>query len=396
MNQVETNRTNGTSLLVLRKAFREYYFNFAKQIEVPNRIKEREIGFARFGSSGMTRHLSFRNIGELVAALITEVPSDVYCSNSYYRFPTLPMQEKQWEGADMIFDIDGKDLDLECIPSHSFHRCKKCSNISPFDLDGRSHLCSKCQSEEAESISIPCERCIKAAKKQTKHLISILIEDFGVHDREISTYFSGNNGFHIHIRNNKFVPYDSTLRTKIISYVLGKGLMAESIGVRKDGISKSSESFRIKFPKGGHTYGWRKRVAIELGLVLNDPSEVKLRNIVSAKGGYEGFKKEIGVMTHKMGSLIDPQVTSDIHRVFRMPGTLNSKSSLVKIKCENLDSFDPFMDACLIGGQEVDIRLKTPVNVQLRRKRFKLGTDTDSLPLYVATYLICKGLADAV
>ena len=59
-----------------------------------------------------TRHFSFRNIGELLAILIREAPSDIYCSNGFYRFPTYPMQEKQWGGADLIFDIDAKDLQL--------------------------------------------------------------------------------------------------------------------------------------------------------------------------------------------------------------------------------------------------------------------------------------------
>jgi DNA primase small subunit len=76
------------STTLVRSAFREYYFKYSKIIEVPERIDEREFGYRQFGSGGMFRHLEFRNIGELLATLIKDVPSDVYCSNAYYRFPT--------------------------------------------------------------------------------------------------------------------------------------------------------------------------------------------------------------------------------------------------------------------------------------------------------------------
>jgi DNA primase small subunit len=115
----------------VRAAFREYYFRQAKMIESPGEVEKREFGYMQFGGHGMVRHLSFRNTRELIATLITQVPSDVYCSNALYRFPTLPMQEKQWLGADLIFDIDGKDLHLPCVPSHSYPSCTNCGHVSP-------------------------------------------------------------------------------------------------------------------------------------------------------------------------------------------------------------------------------------------------------------------------
>ena len=44
--------------------------------------------------------------------LMTNLPCDVFCSNGYYSFPNLPMAEKDWKEADLIFDIDAKDLNL--------------------------------------------------------------------------------------------------------------------------------------------------------------------------------------------------------------------------------------------------------------------------------------------
>ncbi|HET7390906.1 MAG TPA: hypothetical protein VFJ51_08800, partial [Nitrososphaeraceae archaeon] len=81
------NNSYEKNIVLLRSAFREYYFKHSKIIEIPERIEEHEFGFMLFGA-GMIRHLAFGNIGELLAKLIKEVPSDVYCSNAYYRFPT--------------------------------------------------------------------------------------------------------------------------------------------------------------------------------------------------------------------------------------------------------------------------------------------------------------------
>jgi DNA primase small subunit len=120
------------TISAIRKAFREYYFNQSKAIEEPPRMEQREFGYMHFGQVGMLRHLSFKSMKELDAMLVKEAPSDVYCSNAYYRFPTQqPMQEKQWLGADLIFDIDGKDLSMPCIPSHSYSICIECILVPP-------------------------------------------------------------------------------------------------------------------------------------------------------------------------------------------------------------------------------------------------------------------------
>ncbi|MGB7954770.1 MAG: hypothetical protein WCF23_12395, partial [Candidatus Nitrosopolaris sp.] len=107
------NKSTEKSTALLKGAFREYYFKYSKLLEIPENLEQHEFGYMPFGS-GMIRHLSFRNRGDILATLIRDVPADVYCSNAYYRFPTYPMQEKHWLGADLIFDIDAKDLHLPC------------------------------------------------------------------------------------------------------------------------------------------------------------------------------------------------------------------------------------------------------------------------------------------
>ncbi len=76
---------------LVENAIKEYYFNHHDLIPVPPKIGEREFGYQKF-NGGMTRHIAIRDIKELHLLLMRETPSDVYCSNAYYSFPSMPMR----------------------------------------------------------------------------------------------------------------------------------------------------------------------------------------------------------------------------------------------------------------------------------------------------------------
>jgi DNA primase small subunit len=374
---------------VVRSSFRGYYFR-SNMIETPDKIEQREFGYTHFGQAGMVRHLSFKSMKELIAMIMKEVPSDIYCSNARYHSPTYPINEKQWLGADLIFDIDGKDLHLPCVPSHTYNVCTNCGHASSSNSDEKKDVCPACGARKSDSVTIPCSKCIEGSKKEVVHLIEFLTNDFGIQHDHIHVYFSGNNGFHVHVNDNAFVPLDAQGRADVVSYLSGSGMMSESLGVRKG--TAENESF-IKFPKSGLAYGWRRKIADKLK--IDGSSTIRLQHIVEQKGGYTPFRVYLDRMVRDMGVRIDPQVTIDVHRVFRMPGTLNSKSGLAKTKCADLSSFDPFVDACLLGDNKVSIQLKTPVKLKLKNKQFNISTESAELPVYAAVYLICKGLAVA-
>jgi DNA primase small subunit len=382
------------TISVIKKAFREYYFNQSKAIEEPLKMEQREFGYMHFGQAGMLRHLSFKSMKELDAMLVREAPSDVYCSNAYYRFPTQqPMQEKQWLGADLIFDIDGKDLGMPCLPSHSYSVCINCGSVSPpeqNDEERSSYSCPSCGCKKADHVSIPCSKCIDGSKKEARRLMNFLLADIGLENSAINIYFSGNNGFHVHINDDACTSLDPQARSDLVGYLSGTGLMLESIGIRK---TNTEGLFSIKFPKSGLTYGWRRRIAEKLKIDMT--SAIKLKNIVNQNGGYKAFRVELDRLAKDMGVRIDPQVTTDVHRVFRMPGTLNSKSGLSKTKSSDLYSFDPFVDACLLGDGKVSVRVKTPVRLKLKRNSFNISKESAEMPVYAAVYLMCKGLAEA-
>ncbi len=374
-------------MALVKSAFREYYFNHINLLEIPEHLEQREFGYVPFGS-GMIRHLSFRNKGDLIATLVRDVPADLYCSNAFYRFPTYPMQEKQWLGADLIFDIDAKDLQLPCELSHSYFICTRCKEAS----SAKSNVCESCNNTNLNQTSIPCNKCIVALKKEVRRLIAVLTDDLGIEEKSVSVYFSGNNGFHIIASDQSFHLLGPEARSDIVSYLTGTNLMAESIGVRK-GRDVSGSDFLIKFPKSGLSYGWRKVIADKLG--IDQGTVVKLHNVVQRDGGYEGFKSELGKMAKALGVKVDPQVTMDVHRIFRMPGSINSKSGLVKMRCNDLESFDPLNNSCFLEGREVKVKTKVAqINFKLNGESFRLKERILKLPLFAAVYLICKGLAE--
>ena len=87
-------KTSSENSTFLKGLFREYYFKDNNLLVTPSMIEKREFGYMSFDSI-MVRHLSFRNKRELIARLVQESPSDVYCSNGYYKFPTNSVQSKE-------------------------------------------------------------------------------------------------------------------------------------------------------------------------------------------------------------------------------------------------------------------------------------------------------------
>lgn len=376
--------TSALNASFLQDLFRRYYFEDSNMILTPRSIEKHEFGYILFNSV-MVRHLSFRNRGELIAGLVKEAPLDVFCSNGYYNFPMNSLQTKGWEGADLIFDIDLKDLNMPCGSRHSYYICNHC---------GACHMnfvtiCAVCSERNIYGTSIPCTRCLLALKHETQRLIEFLKEDLGISDESIEIFFSGNAGYHVHIVDSLFKDLDSTARADIVDYISGNGLLSESIGVRK-----SKNGFYVKYPKSGILFGWRRRIATDLG--FNQAPVSKLTKIVESSGGYDGFKEKVATTARSIGIHVDPQVTRDVHRIFRLPGTLNGKSSLLKVKSNDLDTFNPFDSACVLGDQDTYIKSKVKLKLNLKGSIFRIRNSVQRLPAFVAAYLISKKLADIV
>lgn len=364
---------------LVEDAFKEYYFKHFELIHVPPRTSEREFGYQKF-NEGMTRHLSVRDDKELHLLLMTQVPSDVYCSNAYYSFPNLPMSEKDWKGADLIFDIDAKDLNLDCRDTHMCCKCNSCQSVVKQEIS-----CAACGSTKLETISVTCKNCIDESKNEVDRLFGILTEDLGIQKEEIQVYFSGNEGFHVYVVNSDYQTLDSRERADLADYVMFNGIIPETLGMNKQNNSKS-------ILPDINEKGWRGRIAKEI--FGSKSKRVKIvQEILS--GGYSAFQAKLEALRPKVGVKIDPKVTMDVHRIFRLGGSLNSKSGLSKIICKDLKSFDPFSDACLLDDEKVEIIANCPISFKLKNKKYgPYEKEKITVPKYVAVYMICKGLAD--
>ena len=347
-------QTDEKTTAFLRKTFREYYFRHHGDVEVPTMIESREFGYIPFGK-GMIRHLSYNSPGDLAADLVKQAPSSVFCSNGTYSDPTLPMDEKGWKGAELIFDIDANDIPTTCRAKHSFWTCKDCGKI--MRSAERPEHCSKCQGVSLVQLHWSCGVCLAAAKEQAGRLIGFLTNDFGVPNDRISVYFSGNRGYHLHVDDKRFEPLEPSARAQIANYIKGTGL------VRPQG---------AEYTFAG---GWAGRIATA-GLGQSS----KLEPAVAA-----------------FGSRIDESVTTDIHRIFRMPGTLHGNSGLLKARVHDLQAFKPEYDPVVLGDDEIEVSVRGSPAFTLRGRTFgPYSGEEATVPTYAAVYMMTKGLAQVL
>jgi len=364
----------------LVETFKQYYFDHFDLIHVPDRSPEREFGYKKF-NSGMIRHISLKADKDLRLMLMTNVPSDVFCSNAYYSFPNLPMGEKDWKEADLIFDIDAKDLNMPCRKEHTCIKCLSCNEVSLIQ-----DICPKCKSNKLDLVSLPCQNCVSGLKKETLNLIKILTADLQIPRENILVSFSGNDGFHLYVANSVYNTLGSKERSDLSDYMMFRRATPEAFGFKKANPSRSM------FPELAEP-GWRGRVAASLFGSKSNRSK-GVTKIIS--DGYYTYRQRLEEMGKNLiGVRIDPNVTVDIHRIFRLEGSLNSKSGLTKLACENIEKFSPYTDACLIEDKPVEVLAKCPIAFRLKNKKFgPYASETVSIPKFAAVYMICKGIAN--
>jgi DNA primase small subunit len=369
------------STLILKRYFKEYYFKFSGNIKSPTEIESREFGYFPFGG-GMIRHLSFKDVGTLRALLVKEAPAGVYCSNSLYSDPSLEMHKKGWIKAELIFDIDADALKLPCKTEHDVWFCKSC-NRKEFGL--RPETCPSCGGNKLLESSWACPVCLEGTKRETFKLMEFLESDFGIPGRSIKVYFSGNAGYHILVSGDHLESIDQQGRAEIADYLTSQGLLPHAFKT-----SRLSES----------DPGWRGRIA---RYIRNLPPESppfkhnefgkRLRELVDDMKE-EKADKFILEAARANSVRIDVMVTADIHRIFRMPETLNNKTGLVKRECTDLSTFDPLVDAIALSHSDEDLEIRVDIAPKIDLGEGSYGpyrNEVVTVPRYVGVYLIAKG-----
>jgi DNA primase small subunit len=262
-----------------------------------------------------------------------------------------------------------------------------------------------------------CEECLGTAKEEVVKLIeNFLVSDFGVSRSETMVVFSGHRGYHVHCRSDETHGLGSQERREIVDYVQATGLDIKFHGFPDEasGIPRGPD---IRTP------GWERKLAQGIRELFRTPDNLlqvsglrpQQRQILRSEAAntYKRLLEEpphyvapkhVGpaawqaIAQHVIAQTrvaIDEPVTTDVHRLIRLPGSLNGKTGFLvkKLDVASLDAFDPFRHAQVFEGAAEVFVEESPA--------FRIG-DVEyapmhqinkQLPLSVAVFLLCKGVA---
>jgi DNA primase catalytic subunit len=115
--------------------------------------------------------------------------------------------------------------------------------------------------------------------------------------------------------------------------------------------------------------------------------------------GFKNWKKITEHCAKVQSANVDTVVTTDIHRLIRLAGTLHGKTGLKKIEfsASKIEDFDPFKSAVAFKNGSATIFVRSA-------PEFRLGDDTFGpyrnkeveLPIAAAMLLVCKGRAEVI
>ena len=395
--------------------FCEYYRDPSTVIPSPPHTEQREFGYLMFKERFMVRHRRFASIKNLRAVLAETIPSDVYHSCAYYENPDFDMDKKGWIGSDLVFDIDADHIPTTCNKIHDEFRCLKCGfsglGITP-------EICPCCEATKFETKIWACDLCIQSAREETAKLMDILENDFGFSQNEIRVFFSGHRGYHVHIESEVVRSLDAMARKEIVDYVTGLGLaiLDKEVKEKKSKGNKASNKFSL------HNYGWNRRLKAGMQNFLLDATKDDLKEIgvknkallenrdtVIQRAITEGRWESIHGVSNQtwlklaesirenQASKIDTVVTTDIHRLIRMNGTLHGKTGLKKVEfpAKNLQDFDPFIGAVAFKKGEAKVLVSDAPEFRLGGQTLgPYKNQTVTLPTAAAVMLICKRRAE--
>ncbi|MGI0003656.1 MAG: DNA primase small subunit domain-containing protein, partial [Candidatus Nitrosotenuis sp.] len=196
-------------------------------------------------------------------------------------------------------------------------------------------------------------------------------------------YFSGNEGFHGYVSNSNYEKLDSRQRADLVDYVMLKGIMPETFGAKYNFAKSQFADLDDR--------GWLGRVSKQIFSSKSNKPKLSKQLILE---GYPAFKKRLESIQMEIGVRVDPNVTIDVHRIFRLGGTINSKSGLTKTLCNDIAKFNPSQDACFIDDDQITVTANCPVEFRLKSKKFgPYSNGQITVPKYAAVYMICKGCA---
>ena len=398
-----------------RARFGAYYARAA--VEPPGRLARREFAVFPFTEETMMRrHATLRTPDELTGFLRAEVPRHVYYSSAYYRWPSEPkMAAKEWLGADLIFDLDAD------------------------------HLRGAAELDYAGQLALVKTRLIALVD-------DFLFGDFGIDPAATAFVFSGGRGYHVHVRDARFLGLSSPERRELVDYVLGTGVDAmRAIELHHEDVrggrtlgeadaegeataARRGVALRRLAPPDAP--GWRGRTTralLELlrrweasgekvaademvrsgiepararrwaKLLVRDGGAARIRSTRSL----DVFKRDLppefleAIVPRaaiEVQGETDAPVTTDIHRLIRLPGSLHGGTGfrVRPLTRDAIDGFEPLRDAPMadVDGARVPIAYVDDVRYPFPGHPIEgHAGSTDELPTPLALFLVLRGEA---
>jgi DNA primase small subunit len=94
---------------------------------------------------------------------------------------------------------------------------------------------------------------------------------------------------------------------------------------------------------------------------------------------------------------IDSSVTTDIHRVFRLAGTLHGNTGMLKMGVRSPNDFDPTRDPVVLSDEEVRINVIFYPEFSLKGQAFgPYRSEAVTVPTYAAIGILTRGFAEVV
>lgn len=262
-----------------------------------------EVAFDNDGTGPNDRYNAFSTIKELTDKIKKQAPYAIYTSVSHYNNPS---QREGWLRAELVFDIDGRDLPARrctCEPGHV------------------------------------CEICLEDAKEVALALIETLQDDFGL--KSLFLIYSGR-GYHVRCSDASAMAIED--RGNVFDYVTGSKVPQDLFMVkgyaaafRRMAALTLSKVDQLQ-TRGGPTI-LKERESIVEALLKRD--KVTLEKMVKKKA-LEDLLKEITLINQES---VDGKCTIDIKRILRLPTSLHSKVSMICTVVNNWEKFDPVRDA---------------------------------------------------
>jgi len=295
-----------------KEEIRQFYNEEYNAKEIPEyitrNIHRREFAFDRMGKGPRDRHNQYTEIKYLERTIKAKTPYAAYTSIALY---DNPRKLEGWDGAEMVFDVDAKDIPIRT-----------------------------CTCKEGEV----CEKCLKQAKEIILK-ISDNIHELGYTD--INYVYSGR-GYHLRIQDEELLHTTGSFRTELVNYVIGADIPV---------LNGQLQHFTIPFGYSKIYTDWFKYTVNHLEKKRRYPGlNRKLKNdiinrrehvnnnqwgIVRGEIRAIEYDKLVRMIAGINRELCDTKVSVDLKRILRLPSTLHYKVSMKCMRVKNIETFNP-------------------------------------------------------